>query len=166
MIKTENCQPLQKHHNLKGADQALLDLPAVILSSSEEETFCIGKRVALLLEKGSIVALRGPLGAGKTCLTKGLALGIGINDEITSPTYAIICEYQGFITFYHIDAYRLSGNDDFSAIGGEEIVFGSGISVIEWSERIPDFIPKEAIRIDFEIIGDNKRRIHIYKGNK
>ena len=157
---------MQKHHNFKEAEPAPLDLPALFESLSEDETFSIGKRVALLLEKGSVVALSGPLGAGKTCLVKGLALGIGVTDEITSPTYAIVCEYQGFLPFYHIDAYRLRGNDDFSAIGGEEIVFGNGISVIEWSERIPDFIPKGAFMIDFEIIGDNKRRIHIYKGNK
>ena len=166
MIKTENCQTLRNQHNLNSSDPPLLDLPALIVSSSEEETFALGKRIALLLEKGAVVALRGPLGAGKTCLAKGLAQGIGIADEITSPTYAIISEYKAFVPFYHIDAYRLKGNDDFSAIGGEEIVFGDGISVIEWSERIPDFIPLEAFRIDFEITGENKRRIHIYKGNK
>jgi tRNA threonylcarbamoyladenosine biosynthesis protein TsaE len=138
-------------------------LPAFIVSSSEEETIALGKRIALSLEEGAVVALRGTLGAGKTCLAKGIALGIGITDEITSPSYAIICEYKGPVPFYHVDAYRLGGNDDFRAIGGEEVIYGKGISVIEWSERVSDFIPPQALRIDFEITGENSRSIHIYK---
>ena len=143
-----------------------IDLPAAILSLSVDETFALGKRLALMLVKGDVVALRGPLGAGKTYFTKGIARGLGIEEELTSPTYAIIAEYECFIhnekvPFYHIDAYRLRGNDDFSAIGGEEIVFGNGISVIEWSDRIPNFIPLHAYDIDFEILEDNKRRVRL-----
>jgi tRNA threonylcarbamoyladenosine biosynthesis protein TsaE len=150
----------------------LLELPAIIISGSEDETVTLGKRFASLLEKGNVVALRGPLGAGKTCFTKGIALALGITEGITSPTYTIVSEYEVFsretasqcMIFYHIDAYRLRGNDDFSAIGGEDIVFGSGISVIEWSERIPDFIDESAYKVDFEILEENKRCIRIYRG--
>ena len=143
-----------------------IDLPAVIITLSEEETFTLGKRLAPLLGKGSVVALSGPLGAGKTCFTKGVAAGLGIEEELTSPSYAIIREYECFVDseklpFYHIDAYRLEGNDDFSAIGGEEIVFGNGISVIEWSERVPDFIPAGAYTVYFEIAADNKRSVKL-----
>ena len=146
-------------------------LPANILSSSPEETRDLGRSIALLLEKGSIVALRGPLGAGKTCLVKGIAAGLGIQEEVTSPTYTIILEYEAenfhgsgeSVVFYHIDAYRLDGNDDFSAIGGEEIVFGKGISVIEWSERIPDFIPPAAIKIDIAMQEGSQRLIRVYR---
>ena len=128
----------------------------------------LGEGLAPLLKKGSVIALKGPLGAGKTCLMKGIARGLGIKEEVTSPTYTIISEYEAVISgetipVYHIDAYRLRGNDDFSAIGGEDIVFGSGISVIEWSERIPLFIPLEALRVDIEITGDNERRFSIYR---
>ena len=131
----------------------------------------MGKRLASLLSKGSIVALKGPLGAGKTCLAKGLANGLGIVEEVTSPTYTIISEYEAVISgektpIYHIDAYRLEGNDDFTAIGGEEIVFGEGISIIEWSERISDFIPGEALRVDFEIVSNEERLIRVYKDGK
>ena len=131
----------------------------------------MGKRLASLLEIGSVIALKGPLGAGKTCFTKGLAEGLGIAEEVTSPTYTIISEYEAIIQgesipVYHIDAYRLRGNDDFSAIGGEEFVFGEGISIIEWGERISDFIPDGAIWVDIELIGDNKRQIHVYKDFK
>ena len=153
MTQTENFQN----------NQAPLNLPVFVTSESEEETFALGQRLAALLEKGSIVALRGQLGAGKTCLTKGLARGLGIDEEITSPSYTIVSEYKAAVLFYHIDAFRLKGDDDFYAIGGEDIIFGNGISVIEWSERIPNLIPNLAIKIDIEILGDNKRRFHIYK---
>jgi len=131
---------------------------------SEDETFALGERLAAMLGKGSVVALNGPLGAGKTCFAKGIARGLGIEEGLTSPSYAIICEYECLaggekLPFYHIDAYRLKGNDDFSAIGGEDIVFGNGISVIEWGERIPAFIPSVAYRIDFEVLEDNKRNV-------
>jgi len=130
----------------------------------------LGKSIASHLKKGSVVALSGPLGSGKTCLVKGIAAGLHILDEVTSPTYNIITEYEGtlageeIVRVYHIDAFRLGGNDDFSAIGGEEIVFGLGISLIEWSDRIPDFIPSLAIRIEMEITGTDKRLIRIYRG--
>ena len=154
--------------NLIQPESSRFSLPFSTISSSASETFTIGKRLASLLEKQSIVALRGPLGAGKTCLAKGLARGLGIDEEVTSPTYSIVCEYEAVvcgekIPVYHIDAYRLGGNDDFAAIGGKEIVFGEGISVIEWSERIGDYIPAGAFKVDFEIIGENKRNIRIYK---
>ena len=147
-------------------------LPFIITSSTPEETQELGKRIAPLLEMGSVVALRGPLGAGKTCLIKGIARGLGIEEEITSPTYTIVSEYEipnsekygRTITFYHIDAYRLEGNDDFSGLGGEEMVFGNGISVIEWSDRIPNFILPAAIRVDIEIQENSKRLIRIYRG--
>ena len=150
------------------AESSPFELPRVFTSSGAEETISLGERLALLLEKGSIVALRGPLGVGKTCFIKGIARGLGVEEEITSPTYTIISEYEGVLRgqpapIYHIDAYRLRGNDDFSAMGGEEIVFGEGISLIEWSERIPAFIPPEALRVDIEIKEDEERLIRIYR---
>jgi tRNA threonylcarbamoyladenosine biosynthesis protein TsaE len=84
-----------------------------LFSASPEETRAAGERLAPHLPKGAVVALRGGLGAGKTCFAKGIARGLGITEEITSPTYTIISEYEG--PFYHIDAYRLAGDDDFAA---------------------------------------------------
>ena len=154
------------------AEVSPIDLPARILSSSAEETLSLGKQVALMLKKGSIVALSGPLGAGKTCFVKGIAAGLGIAEEVTSATYTIISEYEGLlpaparekVAFYHIDAYRLAGTDDFSAIGGEEIIFGSGISAIEWSEQLRGTIPGHALRVDITLEADGKRLIRIYRG--
>jgi tRNA threonylcarbamoyladenosine biosynthesis protein TsaE len=130
----------------------------------------LGEQLAALLEKGSIVALKGHLGAGKTCLVKGIARGLGIEETLRSPSYTVVFEYEtgnyGEKTpVYHIDAYRLEGNEDFSAIGGKDMVFGNGISLIEWSDHIPSFIPAEALRVDIEIAGDDERRFHIYYGN-
>jgi tRNA threonylcarbamoyladenosine biosynthesis protein TsaE len=97
-----------------------------------------------------------------------LAKGLGVTDEVTSPTYTIVSEYMAVISgekipVFHIDAYRLRGNDDFSAIGGEELVFSEGISIVEWCERISGFIPPSALRVNIELIGDNERRVHVYK---
>ncbi|GHU15294.1 tRNA (adenosine(37)-N6)-threonylcarbamoyltransferase complex ATPase subunit type 1 TsaE [Spirochaetia bacterium] len=139
----------------------------VVKTSSPEETLALGERLAPHLCPGSVVALRGGLGAGKTCLTKGIARGLGIREEVTSPTYTIISEYGGTmfpygkLPLYHIDAYRLTGDDDFANLGGEEMLYGSGVAVIEWSERIPHSLPADAITIDIEISGKEDRIIHI-----
>ena len=181
MTLTESFQTRQYRLKLDQTRQDKFDIPTSIISSLPEETFALGTNLATILKKGSVIALKGPLGAGKTCLAKGIARGLHVEEELTSPTYTIISEYEGIISedsslkesferkncsnvrLYHIDAYRLGGNDDFSAIGGEEIVFGDGISIIEWSERIPGFIPNEAIRVDIGIQEDQKRHIRIYR---
>jgi tRNA threonylcarbamoyladenosine biosynthesis protein TsaE len=132
-----------------------------IVSGSPEETIAAGERLAGFLKPGSVVALRGKLGAGKTCFTKGIARFLGIEEEVTSPTYTIVSEYPGKIPLYHIDAYRLNGDDDFTALGGEEIIFGGGVSVIEWSERIPESIPPGAVIVELEILPEGGRKISI-----
>ncbi|MDR1902249.1 MAG: tRNA (adenosine(37)-N6)-threonylcarbamoyltransferase complex ATPase subunit type 1 TsaE [Treponema sp.] len=128
-------------------------LNSCIVSASPEETKAFGECLGRNLQRGSVVALRGVLGSGKTCLVKGIAKGLGIAEEITSPTYTIVSEYTGGISLYHIDAYRLSGIDDFTALGGEDYLYGSGISVIEWSERIETCLPDNTLFVDIEIQG-------------
>jgi tRNA threonylcarbamoyladenosine biosynthesis protein TsaE len=118
------------------------------------------------LKPGSILALRGGLGAGKTCLAQGIARGLGVRDLVTSPTYTIVSEYEAFINavplpFYHIDAFRLSGEDDFEALGGRDLLYGTGICLIEWSERIENAIPPGALRIEIEIGEGNGRIIRV-----
>jgi tRNA threonylcarbamoyladenosine biosynthesis protein TsaE len=150
----------------------------IFISLSEEETLEYGRQLAALLHRGSIVALRGGLGAGKTYFTKGIALGLGISETITSPTYTIVSEYRGWlggktaggqegqaggeaVPLYHIDAYRLAGDEDFAALGGEEMLYGEGITVIEWSERLRGSIPKEAITVEIEVLDGGKRGIKV-----
>jgi len=145
--------------------------PEIIKSSSPEETAAIGEKIGGLLEKGSVLGLRGMLGAGKTCLIKGIAKNLEIDDEITSPTYTIVSEYEckknnEKIPFYHIDAYRLKGDDDFAALGGEEYIYGNGITVIEWSEKISASLPPYTIFIEIEITGANSRNIRIINQNE
>jgi len=134
------------------------------ISASPEETSAAGKRIALHLKNGSVVALQGTLGSGKTCIAKGIALGLGITENITSPTYTIINEYlipYKAGTFYHIDVYRLNNNNDFNDLGGPEIINSNGISVIEWSDRISQSLPPDAIIISINITGVTSRHIQI-----
>jgi tRNA threonylcarbamoyladenosine biosynthesis protein TsaE len=98
---------------------------------------------------------------GKTCLTKGIARGLGIDETITSPTYTIISEYRGRLPLYHIDAYRLEGDEDFENLGGKELLCGGGVSVIEWSERIPQSLPQNTVFIEMVISGGSRRILRI-----
>jgi len=134
-----------------------------IISNSPDETIAIGKKIAGCLKEGSVVAVTGTLGSGKTCLTKGIALGLGFTENITSPTYTIINEYQRDASpaLYHIDAYRLNCDKDFEDIGGIDTIHSGGISIIEWSERIPNSIPEDSIFVNLEIKDDLSRTIKI-----
>jgi len=134
-----------------------------LISNSPDETIALGKKIAASLSAGSVVAITGTLGSGKTCLTKGIALGLGITENITSPTYTIINEYQRERSpaLYHIDAYRLNCDKDFEDIGGIDTINCGGISIIEWSERIPNSIPKNSISVNLEIKDGFSRTIKI-----
>ncbi|MCL2229806.1 MAG: tRNA (adenosine(37)-N6)-threonylcarbamoyltransferase complex ATPase subunit type 1 TsaE [Treponema sp.] len=134
-----------------------------VTSASPDETHSIGKKIASRLFKGSVVTLNGVLGSGKTALSKGIASGLGIKENITSPTYTIINEYanDASIVLYHIDAYRLSGEKDFEDTGGVEILNSGGICLIEWSERILKSLPQDCINIYIEITGECSRLIRI-----
>ncbi|MDR0320060.1 MAG: tRNA (adenosine(37)-N6)-threonylcarbamoyltransferase complex ATPase subunit type 1 TsaE [Treponema sp.] len=134
-----------------------------IISNSPGETTALGKQIAVYLCAGSVLALEGTLGSGKTCLTKGIALGLGIEETITSPTYTIINEYtrEDASKFYHIDAYRLETDKDFEDIGGAEIISCGGISVIEWSERLSSSLPENVITVSLNITGADSRLIKI-----
>jgi tRNA threonylcarbamoyladenosine biosynthesis protein TsaE len=142
------------------------------ISGSPEETEALGEKITRFLWKnrpgsGSVIALKGGLGAGKTCLVKGIARGLGIDETITSPTFSIVNEYQAFLNgqtlpLYHIDAYRLNGDEDFENTGAPEYIGGQGIAIVEWSERIPRSIPASAINITIEITGPQSRSFRIY----
>ena len=140
--------------------------PTEYRSDSPEETYAIGERLARGLGPGAIIALRGGLGAGKTCLVKGIARGLGIAEDITSPTYTIVSEYNACldgkaVPLYHIDAYRLNGDEDFENTGAGELIGGKGIAIIEWSERIPASIPPDATTVEIEITGPQSRLLRI-----
>ena len=113
------------------------------------------------MKKGDVVALDGTLAAGKTYFTKGIALGLKIQEEITSPTFTVISEYSGRLPLYHMDIYRLAGEEDFLNIGAEDMLYGNGVCVIEWSEKIREILPKNTISVKISINSNNSRSISI-----
>lgn len=134
----------------------------ILTSSSPEQTIEIGKALAALLENGDLVSLTGPLGAGKTCLIKGIAGGFGIEeDEITSPSYTLVNEYFGRLPIYHFDLYRMKESSELYGIGWDEYLMRDGILVVEWGERADEQMPDERIEIIIEILSENKRKIKI-----
>ncbi len=107
----------------------------------------------------SIISLEGQLGSGKTVLTKGIARGLGIKEEVTSPSYTIVSEYlKGNVPLYHIDLYRIEGEEELMLLGLEECLYGEGISVIEWGEKAKPLLEDAFIRIRF-ILGENDGRL-------
>ena len=108
-----------------------------------------------------MIALYGGLAAGKTTFTKGIAQSLGITEPITSPTYTIISEYEGTCPLYHMDCYRIEGDEDAIAIGIDELLYSKGICIIEWSERIPTLLPDTTIKITLSVLPEGERRIVI-----
>ena len=119
-------------------------------TKSADETIALGKKIGSLLKKGDIIALQGTLAAGKTTITKGIASALDVKEEITSPTFCLIPEYEGRMPLYHMDVYRLEGCDDFINLGVEDLIYGNGVSLIEWSEKIMDELPKKTIILRLE----------------
>lgn len=133
---------------------------AMFISVSAAETKAIGARLAEKIQAGDVLALVGDLGAGKTQFVKGLAEGLGSTEVVTSPTFTLVHEYQGNrLRIYHLDFYRIESLAALRAIGFDEIIFGDGVSVIEWADRFADAIPPRARWINFEIVSDDQRRI-------
>ena len=130
-------------------------------TSSAEETITLGEKIGRLLKKGDIIAMQGTLAAGKTTITKGIAKALGITDTITSPTFCLISEYQGKMPLYHMDVYRLDGTEDFINLGTDDMLYGDGVSIIEWSEKIMDELPSNTIVLKITPLDDGKRLIEI-----
>ncbi len=114
-------------------------------TNSAEETIALGEKIGSLLKKGDIIAMQGTLAAGKTTITKGIAKALGVKDTITSPTFCLISEYEGKMPLYHMDVYRLDGAEDFTNLGADDMLYGEGVSIIEWSEKIMEELPKKTI---------------------
>lgn len=130
----------------------------VYKSHSYEETLKIGEEIAENLKGTEVIALFGGLGMGKTALTTGIAKGLGCDDCVSSPTFALVNEYHGKCNIYHFDMYRISGWDDLYSIGFFDYL-DTGVLVIEWSENIENALPDEYIRITIEMGNDENERI-------
>ena len=105
--------------------------------------------------------MQGTLAAGKTTITKGIAKALEIEETVTSPTFTLISEYEGIMPLYHMDVYRLDSTEDFINLGTEDLIYGKGISIIEWSEKIMEALPKKTIVLKLEAVENNSRIITI-----
>ena len=132
-----------------------------MISHSEKETEELGRKFGSSLRRGDLVSLVGSLGAGKTVFAKGIAKSLGISEAIVSPTFTLVQEYEGREKLYHLDLYRLSGEDEFESMGGEEFLYPDGITLIEWSEKIEDMLPDSTIFVTVDILPDGSRDIDI-----
>ena len=130
-------------------------------TNTAEETIELGRKIGRLLTKGDVIAMQGTLAAGKTTITKGIAESLGVTDTITSPTFCLISEYSGKMPLYHMDVYRLDGGEDFINLGTDDMIYGDGLSIIEWSEKIMDELPKKTIILKLEPQEDGSRIITI-----
>ena len=119
--------------------------------ASEKETERIGEAIGRAAEPGTVVALIGDLGTGKTTLTKSIARGLGVTETVTSPTFNIIREYKsGRIPLYHFDVYRIGDPDEMFELGYEEYFYGDGICVVEWADIIEELLPEDTVIIRIE----------------
>ena len=135
-----------------------------IKSEGPEQTWAVAADLMESLEPGTVIALHGDLGAGKTCFIQGLAVAMGIMDPITSPTYTLIGEYEGRMKLNHIDLYRLANSVEALGIGLEEYLESDGITAIEWAERAEEILPKSMLHVSIEKGRDEmSRQIEIWR---
>lgn len=140
-----------------------LILMTKIYSDSPEKTEEIGRNIAKHLKGNEVIAMFGGLGMGKTALTRGIAMGLGAEDCVSSPTFALVNEYDGRCKIYHFDMYRISGIDDLYAIGFFDYL-DTGVLIIEWSENIVDALPQDSIIIKIENGKDENSRVITVEG--
>jgi tRNA threonylcarbamoyladenosine biosynthesis protein TsaE len=133
---------------------------ATFISNSPAETEAMGQELAKEVHAGSVLALKGELGSGKTLFTKGLVAGLRSNAPVSSPTFTIVHEYQGGrLLVYHFDFFRLENVAAAERLGLEDYFLGDAISVIEWADRFPELIPEQARWISFEMKSEYQRTI-------
>lgn len=133
------------------------------VAQSEADTDRLGVLLAEALPPGTVVALVGTLGAGKTRLVQAVAAALGVpRDEVTSPTFVLVNEYsKGRVPIYHFDAYRLRDEDEFNELGPEEYFEGDGLTFVEWADRVTDSMPRDCVRIEIEVTGDQSRQMTV-----
>ena len=131
-------------------------------TAGEEQTEALGVRLGQLLQPGAVIAYTGDLGAGKTAFTRGIARGLGIGDRVTSPTFAIVNEYEGGrLPLFHFDMYRLTSSDELFDIGWEDYLSRGGVCAVEWSENVMDALPEDTVWVRIAREGDTGRSITI-----
>lgn len=132
-----------------------------VLTQSEQETIELGCTLGALLEEGDVVALAGELGSGKTWFTKGIARGLGVSPSavVTSPSFALVNEYPGRTTLFHMDIYRLGSLSELLSAGIEEYLHAGGVAVLEWADRWPEILPEQTLNVALAMVDEHSRRI-------
>ena len=132
-------------------------------AASEGDTFALGAALAKCLPNGTVAALCGTLGAGKTHLVQAIAEACGIDRRaVTSPTFVLVQEYRGARTIYHLDAYRLRDESEFLDLGPEEYFESEGLVLVEWADRVRDCLPRDHVVVEIEVTGDTARRFTVF----
>ena len=128
-----------------------------IIINNSQEIIALGEKIGLKAFPNMVITMEGDLGAGKTTMTKGIALGLGIQDIVNSPTFTIMKTYKGRLDLFHLDVYRI--NDPYSDFELEEYFESNGLCVIEWASQIEPILPDELLQIEIRDLGDNKRSV-------
>jgi len=136
----------------------------IITTNSEKETILEGEKLGRTLKSGAVVALYGELGAGKTAFSKGIASGLGIDANVTSPTFTIVNEYTGEIPLFHFDMYRLGSEAELFDIGWDDYLDRGGVCVVEWSKKVPGAFDADTIKVKILNNGEYSRHIEIDYG--
>ena len=131
----------------------------IIKSPGSDFTQNLGRTIGEHASAGDVFLLTGPLGGGKTCLTQGIALGLGVEGYVRSPTFVLMTRHQGRLTLHHLDLYRMRGAAEAWDLGPDEQLFGEGVCVIEWADRAPEIFPEDCLWIDLDYGQDPEHRI-------
>jgi tRNA threonylcarbamoyladenosine biosynthesis protein TsaE len=132
-----------------------------VISRSADETQALGERLGSRLGRGDVVACIGPLGAGKTCFLQGLARGLGVTADVTSPTFVLVNQYRGRVPVYHVDAYRTGSLTELVDVGLEEMLHGEGVTIVEWADKLLPLLPPRTVTATIEGLGDEPRQIDL-----
>lgn len=137
-----------------------------LITRSPEQTQEFGKSLGKIAQPGDVILLVGKLGAGKTCLTQGIAWGLGIDDYATSPSFVLVRELYGRLPLYHVDFYRLEKLEEIAELGLDEYFYGQGVSVVEWAEKALSLLPPQNLLIEMEYLSDSERRLKLKPSGK
>ena len=132
-----------------------------MITKNPDQTLRLGRVFGGMLPQASTVALVGDLGSGKTLLAKGIAGGLGVEDEreVSSPTFVLVNEYQGRIPVHHVDLYRLRDSVEVEEIGWQEFISGPGVTLVEWAEKVQDLLPEERIEVYLHWVSAGERKL-------